>query len=73
MGELGEIGWYLKLESLTGSKITGIGVRKERQKDKLKQPLFQFRYEPQNGRFIRELRDNLFTDNACKNPNFVNG
>ena len=73
MGEVGEIGWHLKLESLADKNGKGQGQRKEKEKERIKQPLFQFRYDQKTGRFIREIKENPFIDNACKDPNFVNG
>lgn len=37
-----------------------------------RQPLFQFRYDIDSGKFIREIREADF-DNARRDPNFVNG
>lgn len=39
----------------------------------VKQPLFQFRYDERSGKFIRELRDNIFIDNAAKDPRYQDG
>lgn len=39
MGELGEIGWYLKLEPYN-DKIKGQHPHKTKDKERLKQPLF---------------------------------
>lgn len=72
MGDFGEIGWYLKLESVNTHKIS-IGGKREKQKERIRQPLFQFRYDPTTGTFIRELKEAIYIDNAAKNPNFVNG
>ena len=72
MGELGEIGWYLKLEAVQ-DKNRGSEQRKERERERIKQPLFQFRYEGKTRKFIREIKDNASVDNATKDPNFVNG
>jgi hypothetical protein len=75
MGELGVIGYYLKLEHLSekGTRNPG-GQRKEKERERIKQPLFQFRYDGKNGKFIREIKDSSSNfDNALKDPNFVNG
>lgn len=71
MGELGEIGWYLKLEAVA-DKSKNLN-KKDKDKERIKQPLFQFRYNPHNGKFIRELKESLLVDNASKDPNFING
>jgi hypothetical protein len=39
MGELGEIGWYLKLE-LANEKVRQGQQKKDREKERIKQPLF---------------------------------
>jgi len=39
MGELGEIGWYLKLE-LAQEKTRQGQQRKDREKERIRQPLF---------------------------------
>lgn len=39
MGELGEIGWYLKLENLMANKANS-NLRKEKEKERIRQPLF---------------------------------
>lgn len=71
MGELGEIGWYLKLEAVQ-DKNNRVQL-KERERERIKQPLFQFRYEGKTGKFIREIKENASVDNAIKDPNFING
>jgi len=40
---------------------------------KVKQPLFQFRYNEKYGKFVREIKDNEGIDNACKDPMFFSG
>ncbi len=72
MGELGEIGWYLKLE-LAQEKTRQGQQRKDREKERIRQPLFQFRYEGKTGKFIREIKENASVDNAVKDPNFLTG
>lgn len=72
MGDLGEIGWYLKLENNVNNKSIQ-NQRKDKEKERIRQPLFQFRYDGQSGRFIRELKESLYVDNAIKNPHFING
>lgn len=72
MGELGEIGWYLKLEAAQ-DKTRFNQQKRDKEREKIKQPLFQFRYEHKTGKYIRELKDSLSVDNATKDPNFVNG
>lgn len=73
MGDLGEIGWYLKLENQNANTKGNSGFRKDKEKERVRQPLFQFRYDAFSGKFIRELKESLFTDTATKNPNFING
>lgn len=89
MGDLGEIGWYLRIDYLSEQSLKRqpdsiplspipISPYKRELKptysrDKMKQPLFQFRFDNDTGRFVRELRENIFVDNATKDPNFVNG
>ena len=74
MGELGEVGWYLKLENVQDRvRMVGNTNKKDKDKERIKQPLFQFRYDPVLGKFIRELRETLYADNAIKNPSFING
>lgn len=73
MGELGEIGWYLKLDPSNDKKALTSPNKKEKEKERIRQPLFQFRYDPYDGKFIREIKENLSVDNATKDPNFVNG
>ena len=73
MGELGEIGWYIKLEEINDKNSMKKNMTKHQSnKIKIKQPLFQFRYEAVEGKFIREIRTSLI-DNSAKDPNFVNG
>ena len=69
MGDMGEIGWYVKLETLNQAKHS----KKNKEKDKIKQPLFQFRFEERSGKFIREIKEKSSVDNAAKNPMFSNG
>ena len=87
MGDLGEIGYYLRIDGSTQQEkridsvfgiSTSINARKETKginanKEKIKQPLFQFRYDYESGRFVRELKENVYVDNAIKDPNFING
>jgi hypothetical protein len=41
MGELGEIGWYLKLELLQDkSRINNMQQRREEKRERIRQPLF---------------------------------
>jgi hypothetical protein len=47
--------------------------KREKERERIKQPLFQFRYEGKTGKFIREIKDNASVDNATKDPNFLNG
>lgn len=70
MGELQDIGWYLKLEQMPDKKGDD---RRVREKERVKQPLFQFRYDGINGKYIRELKESLSVDNAVKDPSFING
>ena len=72
MGEMGEIGWYLKLENTATNKVNQ-NLRKDKEKERIKQPLFQFRFDGYTGKFVRELKESPYIDNATKNPNFVNG
>jgi len=59
MGELGVIAYYLKLEPMVDkSSNRNNGIRKEKERERIKQPLFQFRYDGYNGKFIRELKEN---------------
>lgn len=46
---------------------------KNQQRDRVRQPLFQFRFDGDSGRFVRELKESLYIDNAIKDPNFVDG
>ena len=73
MGELGEIGWYLRLESQSDKSRYNGGPRKEKERERIRQPLFQFRYEGKSGKFIRELKESASVDNATKDPQFING
>lgn len=73
MGELGVIGHYLKLEAAQEKNGRHPGQRKEKERERIKQPLFQFRYDGKSGKFIREIKDSASIDNATKDPNFVNG
>ena len=73
MGELGEIGWYLKLESISDKNRYNGAMRKEKERERIRQPLFQFRYDGKSGKFIREMKENSSVDNATKDPNFING
>ena len=69
MGSIGEIGFSLKLENFENKNK----MDKRSKGEKVKQPLFQFRYDVEQGRYVREIKDNMFIDNANKDPNFVNG
>lgn len=69
MGELGEIGWYVKLETIAGKQT----VKRNRDRDIIKQPLFQFRFEDRTGKFVREIKEKTSDENASKNPLFQNG
>lgn len=40
MGELGAIGYYLKLESASEKTNRNMGMRKEKERERIKQPLF---------------------------------
>jgi hypothetical protein len=74
MGDLGEVGWYLKLESVQERQRVGNNAnKKDKDKERIRQPLFQFRYDSVLGKFIREIRDSPYIDTSVKNPNFVNG
>lgn len=42
-------------------------------RERVGQPLFQFRLDLNTGRFVRELKDSAGVENALKDPNFVNG
>jgi hypothetical protein len=42
MGELGEIGWYLRLEMNDKNRNM---ARKDKERERIRQPLFQFRYD----------------------------
>ena len=71
MGDLGEIGWYAKLEPVSDKAKTN--QRKDKDKERIKQPLFQFRYDANSGKYVREIKDNNFIDNASRDINFANG
>jgi hypothetical protein len=74
MGELGEIGWYLKLELISDkARYLATSQRKDKERERIKQPLFQFRYEGKTGKFVREIKEHAGIDNAIKDPNFLNG
>jgi hypothetical protein len=74
MGELGEIGWYLKLELMQDKSRFGGNVSSQRKdKERIKQPLFQFRYDGKTGKYVREIKEHAGIDNALKDPNFLNG
>ena len=85
MGELGEIGYYLRIDAIQPDKkieqaigSTSMTMRKDfkainTNKEKIKQPLFQFRFDSECGRFVRELKEFIYIDNAIKDPNFVDG
>lgn len=76
MGELGEIGWYLKLELMQDKSRFGGGapqLRKDKERERIRQPLFQFRYEGKTGKYVREIKEHAGIDNALKDPNFLNG
>jgi hypothetical protein len=65
MGVFGEIGYSIRLDLL---KI-GDGQEKKR-RESVRQPLFQFRFDIYEGKFVRELKDanQAFLNN--KNPVF---
>jgi len=44
MGDQGDIGWYLKLETLQNKKQPENEIKKSKGKEMIKQPFFQFRY-----------------------------
>mmetsp|Transcript_29897 Transcript_29897/g.29065 ORF Transcript_29897/g.29065 Transcript_29897/m.29065 type:complete len:405 (+) Transcript_29897:1690-2904(+) len=77
MGDFGEIGWYLKLDQLMDRQKVQNSLMKpslmSKDREKVKQPLFQFRYDPDQGRFIREVKDKIYMDTSTKDPNFRNG
>lgn len=57
MGEYGEIGYYIKVSnSDEQSGNDRMRIKKEVKKEQ-RQPLFQFRYNERNGKFVREIRD----------------
>ena len=35
--------------------------------------MFQFRFDNEYGRFVREMRESYFVDTVNKDPNFING
>lgn len=73
MAAMGEIGQYVKLETIMEKQKKAYGGVVKKEKEKLRQPLFQFRYDSEKGRFIREVKENLGIDNAVKDPNYNNG
>ncbi len=73
MGELGEIGWYLKLEQVQDKNRFGNQQKRDKEREKVRQPLFQFRYDGKSGKYIRELKESMSVDNATKDPNFYTG
>ena len=65
MGSIGEIGYYVRIDSIKADVRNLI----ENRKQTVKQPLFQFRVDFLSGRFIREIREGTdFLGN--KNPYF---
>lgn len=40
MGEINEVGWYLKLERIIDKKGSSGNIKKNKEKEKVKQPLF---------------------------------
>ncbi len=72
--EHGEVGYYLQLEPIADiKKMNTVAVNLKKENERMKQPLFQFRYETTTGKFVREIKDSIEVDNAKKDPNFVNG
>ena len=71
MSDLGEIGWYLKLENIDAQKQIMNQKQGGKEKERLRQPLFQFRFNPFNGKFIREIKENFAVDNAAKDLNYL--
>jgi len=69
--EFGEVGYYLKLEHLQDKK-QAMTTRKENHRDKVKQPLFQFRFDIEQGKFVRELRGQGQPD-ARQDPSYLSG
>jgi len=65
MGVFGEIGYSIRLDLL---KI-GDGQEKKR-RESVRQPLFQFRFDIYEGKFVRELKDANQTFLNNKNPVF---
>ena len=79
MGELGEIGWYLRLDTvpdkpleMKSSSMSPINKIDKLMKERVMQPLFQFRFDSVTGRFVREMRESLIMDTAIKDFKFAN-
>ena len=56
MGEYGEVGYFVRVQPLEEQGADRLRVKKDVKKE-LRQPLFQFRYNERNGKFVREIRD----------------
>lgn len=69
MGGIGHIGYYVKLEAIEPTQRQNKKILKE----KIKVPLFQFRYDLDEGRYIREIKDSFLSEDGGKNRDFLNG
>lgn len=78
MNEIEEVGYLVKIQRAGAEKdkfgkTQRVGGGDKDIKNKIKQPLFQFRFDIYSGKFIRELKDTNAPYDLNKNPQFSQG